>query len=99
MKELKTLKKIQRYKVGNYADDGDDPDLRFIECNNGEVVKIEELRQEGIKHIKKLQKNWNTLIEEGNNPKEDFRYYLFDKIEHQIEFIKYFFNITKEDLK
>jgi len=85
MTELKTLKDCcyNLFEENKSLEYGDEP-------TDG-VVRESELRQEAIKWIKGLGKEWQTGFDTGMNE---------IMMERAIEkWIKHFFNINEEDLK
>jgi len=88
MNELKTLKDIKFY-TGGWEEDGTISRCYFI---NGRELKI-ELKKEAIKWIKEFLNlrsiNWSA----------DFEFQDYSKRVAIIDWIKYFFNISDEEIK
>ena len=90
MTDLKILKDIKMtYGVG------ESPTKVFA----GLINYKQNLREEAIKWIKHLQESYNNWKEiEGKKPISDLPFVDYNEQEI-IAFIKYFFNISDEDLK
>lgn len=82
MTKLKTLEDIK--------EGGDYPKGDLY--GTGARIALVELREEAIKHIKRLR-------EEAKGTEWSFFYHTVDGEWPTIQWIKYFFNITEEDLK
>ena len=62
-----------------------------------EWVRMEDLKQEAIKHIKELKREWNAV--EDTNYDAESKMILLRTIEGKDEAFRHFFNISSEDLK
>ena len=88
MNKLKTLKELPKYDLdGGYPDD---PSCYMEECEDGEYIKVEELRQEAIKYI---NEGYEQIMEGFPNAETII------SLMGQIRLFKHFFNLTEEDLK